>query len=238
MSGRDLPTAARGRSLYARAGHLDEAALLRAHAARIDRVVRRVCAAAGVPEAADDLWSAGALGLLDAARRFDPARAVRFETFAEHRIRGAVLDELRRLDHLPRRLRDEIDRVRRVRDALAGALAREPDEGEVAAALGIEAGELAALAALAQPHLPLEDAALPPGDPPAADEGIARRQLAARLAAAVAALPERQQLVISLRYVEELTNREIARILGVSEPRVCQIHGDAIARLRAALDGA
>src|SRR5262249_2847094 len=86
----------------------ESSALIARHAPLIDRVARRVAARAGMPELADELWSAGAMGLLDAARRFAPGREVRFETFAEHRIRGAMLDELRRLDHLPRRLRARV----------------------------------------------------------------------------------------------------------------------------------
>lgn len=223
----------RGLALYARAGQEDDSVLIERHAPIIDRLARRLCLRAGSPHLSDDLWSAGALGLLDAARRFDPARDVRFETFVEHRIRGAMLDELRRLDHLPRRLRAEVDRWRAARRDLSAALHREPGPDELAAALEVSLEEVDELAALAEPLLPVEEAEQQARGDEHPDEAIFRTQLAARLAAAIAALPERQQLVVSLRYVEGLSNKEIAGILGVSEPRICQIHGDAMKRLRA-----
>ena len=227
--------AARGHALYARASQPDESRLVALHAHRIDRAARLLCARAGLPHAFDDLWSAGALGLLDAARRFDPARDVRFETFAEHRIRGAMLDELRRLDHLPRRLRADLDRLRAARESLAATLGREPDDTELAKALDLPVEEVIEQAALLLPSVPIDEAELPPSPAAPPEERIDRERVAGRLAAAIAALPERQQLVVSLRYVEGLSNKEIASILDVSEPRVCQIHGDAMKRLRAAL---
>src|SRR5512134_1528442 len=110
--------------------------LLARHAALLERCARRLAARTGGAVQPDDLWSAGALGLLEAARRFDAARDVRFETFAEHRIRGAMLDEMRRMDHLPRRLRAETERVDRERARLAQQLGREPGADELAEALG------------------------------------------------------------------------------------------------------
>lgn len=225
----------RARAAYAQASQPDEAALVAQHGALIDRTARRLCARAALPHAYDDLWSAGALGLLDATRRFDGSRDVRFETFVEHRIRGAMLDELRRLDHLPRRLRAELDRLQRGRKDLATRLGREPDDAEVASALDLPLEQLGELDALLQPVVPIEEAELPPSAELHPDDHIDRAQLSRRLAEAIAALPERQQLVVSLRYVEGLSNKEVAGMLDVSEPRICQIHGEAMKRLRAAL---
>ncbi|WP_373049417.1 sigma-70 family RNA polymerase sigma factor [Vulgatibacter sp.] len=227
--------ARRGHALYAQASRLDEAQLVERHAALLDRMARRLCFRAAMHHAFDDLWSAGALGLLDAARRFDAARDVRFETFAEHRVRGAMLDELRRLDHLPRRLRADLDRLQAARRELAEKLGREPDEAELAAALDLPVEEVGELAALLQPVVPIDEATVPPSPAPLQEELLDRARLQGRLAQAIAALPERQQLVVSLRYVEGLSNKEVAQVLGVSEPRVCQIHGEATKRLRAAL---
>jgi len=227
---------ARAHALYARASQPDEAALIERHAPLIDRLARRLCLRGALESAYDDLWSAGALGLLDAARRFDPAQGVRFETFVEHRIRGAMLDELRRLDHLPRRLRAELDRLEASRRALEASLGRDPDDAELAAAAGLPVEEVAELTCLQQPLVPIEEASLPPAPVPEHEEALDHARRAARLAEAIAALPERQQLVVSLRYVEGLSNKEVAQVLGVSEPRVCQIHGEAMKRLRASLE--
>jgi RNA polymerase sigma factor for flagellar operon FliA len=211
-----------------------DAALLARHAALVDRVARRVASRTAGAVAPEDLWSSGAMGLLEAARRFDAARDVRFESFAEHRIRGAMLDEMRRMDHLPRRLRSQADDVQRARGRLGQALQREPTAEEVSAELGVALEDLAALDAVLQPHLTDVDALAGDADP--ADEQVARREQREALAAAIATLPDRLQLVLSLHYAEGLTYREVAKILDVSEPRVCQLHAEAMAQLRGVLD--
>jgi RNA polymerase sigma factor for flagellar operon FliA len=217
------------RARYPALGESDEA-LLQRHGTLVDRVARRVAARSGHAVSPDDLWSAGALGLLDAARRFDPTRDVRFETFAEHRIRGAMIDELRRMDHLPRRLRAQVERVADVRLRLHQQLGRDPSPDEVASAAGIEPDDVDGLAALSQPLVPVR-ADLP--DPSRApDERLASAEMAQELAEAVAALPDRLQSLLALHYQEGLTYREIAQVLGVSQPRVCQLHAEAVQQLR------
>jgi RNA polymerase sigma factor for flagellar operon FliA len=215
-------------------------ALIARHAPAIERAARRLAARTAGAVAAEDLWSAGAVGLLEASRRFDAARDVQFEQFAEHRIRGAMLDELRRMDHLPRRLRADLERVERARARLAQTLGREPDSAELAGDLAIPLEDLHAMQQLGAPHLELgasaETANLASGGT-AGDEAAIRAQTLRAAAAAVAQLPERLRLVLSLHYEDGLTYREIARILGVSEPRVCQLHGDAMKLLRGALGG-
>ena len=211
-----------------------DTALIARHAELIDRAARRLASRTAGAVSADDLWSAGALGLIDAARKFDAKRDVRFETYAEHRIRGAMLDEMRRMDHLPRRLRDQAERVERARARLGQKLQREPTAEELTEDLGMDSEELAALQGVTEPHSFLLDHLEAPAVP--SDEQVERREAAWALATAVEALSERQQLVLSLHYVEGLTYREIAKILDVSEPRVCQIHGEALAKLRGDLD--
>ena len=211
--------------------------LVMRHAGTIERLARRIALRVGIPSALDDLWSAGALGLLDAASRFDPSRNVSFETFVEHRIRGAMLDELRLMDHLPRRLRAQTGELDRVRRKLATALGRTPSSDELAAALDLGLEDLSALEALEQPLLPLEGDLMASGDDVPIDDLAAHAEAVRRLAHAIRLLPERLRVVIGLHYDEGLTYREIARILGVSEPRVCQLHGDAVARLRRTLEG-
>jgi RNA polymerase sigma factor for flagellar operon FliA len=207
-----------------------DGALLARHAALVDRLARRVAARTAGAVSADDLWSAGAMGLLEAARRFDGARDVRFEAFAEHRIRGAMLDELRRMDHLPRRLRAQTEEVQRVRSRLGQSLQREPTAEEVSAEVGIDLEELGALEGLSQPHVTDVDSLLAASAD--GDDLVLRGERKAAVAAAVARLPDRLQILLSLHYVEGLTYREIAGILQVSEPRVCQLHGEAMALLR------
>ncbi|HEX7625036.1 MAG TPA: FliA/WhiG family RNA polymerase sigma factor [Anaeromyxobacteraceae bacterium] len=207
-----------------------DAALLARHSGLIDRAARRVAARTAGAVSPEDLWSAGALGLLEAARRFDATRDVKFETFASHRIQGAMLDELRRMDHLPRRLRTQADAVERARARLAQTHSREPTGDELAAETGLGSEELAAVLGAAQPQVEaletLQSAVTP------ADEQLEQEQLLRSLASAVARLPERLQTLLALHYVEGLTYREIAKILDVSQPRVCQLHGDAMALLR------
>ena len=210
-----------------------DAAIIARHGDLVDRTARRLAARTAGAVSADDLWSAGAMGLLEASRRFDAARDVRFETFAEHRIRGAMLDEMRRMDHLPRRLRARAEAIERARTRLTQALQREPAVEELASEAGLTVEELASAISLAEPHDDAIDRLVTPLAP--VDEQLERGRLVGALAGAVAALPERLQLVLSLHYVEDLTYREIARVLQVSEPRVCQLHADAVQRLRGAL---
>jgi RNA polymerase sigma factor for flagellar operon FliA len=207
-----------------------DSALIDRHGALIDRIARKLASRTAGAVSPDDLWSAGALGLLDAARRFDPARDVKFETFAAHRIKGAMLDEMRRLDHLPRRLREQADKLEQARARLAQALHREPTSEELCEAGGLDPEELASLQSVTQPAFTVLDHLESPATP--ADEQAERSELLRHMTQAIGQLPERLQLVLSLHYVEGLTYREIAKILEVSEPRVCQLHGEAMAALR------
>lgn len=215
--------------------------LIQRYAPLLDRAARRIAIRTGLRSAFDDLWSAGALGLLEAAPRYDAARGVTFETFVEHRIRGAMLDELRRMDHLPRRLRSRTDDVQKAKQQLAGKLGREASTEEVAEAMNIDLEELSGLETLLEPHVPLEKAAhvLAAGGDGAGsnpvEDDIARAQMARALAEGFKKLPERLQTVMGLHYVEGLTYREIAKMLDVSEPRVCQLHADGLKRLRATM---
>jgi RNA polymerase sigma factor for flagellar operon FliA len=214
-------------------GAVDEDALLRQYGGLVDRLARRTVARTGMPSLHDDLWSAGAIGLLEAARRFDATRAVAFETFAEQRIRGAMLDELRRHDHLPRRLRSQTNDIETERRRMATALGREPTTEELAVQVDLSIEELGELETVAAPHVSLEWAlalATAGGDDPAG-----RVDLGRKLTSAIEALPERLRVLLSLIYVEDLTYAEVAALLEISKPRVSQLHTDAIAKLREAM---
>lgn len=212
-------------------GSAPERELLQRHGPMLDRLARRISARTGHAVAAEDLWSAGAMGLLEASRRFDPSRDVKFETFAEHRVRGAMVDELRRMDHLPRRLRDHADKVERAHGKLAQQLRREPSVEEVAEAVGGELDDVMEVMQLLQPAVPVAEEVAASTDLPA-DEQYDRGERQRALAQAIGELPERLRILLALYYDEALTYREIAKVLGVSEPRVCQLHGEAMKRLR------
>lgn len=225
------------RSLYTSPSNASDGEIVARYASLIDRVGRRLAAKIGSHFSADELWSAGALGLLEAARRFDGARDVKFETFAEHRIRGAMLDELRKLDHLPRRLRSAADEVEKARKKLSHRLGREPTSPELAEETGIEIEEVDSLIGLNQPPLPLLVTMDAAGEDPLPDEQAARTQTREKLTGAISKLPERLQILLSLHYVEGLSYREISQVMHISEPRVCQLHAEAVAKLKGQMAG-
>jgi RNA polymerase sigma factor FliA len=201
----------------------------------IDRVARRISARTANTVQPGDLWSMGALGLIDAYHRFDPARAVKFESFAEHRIRGSMIDELRELDHLPRRMRADADKVRKARLALSNKLGRDPNAEELAAHTGMALEDMEALEALSAPASPLAPEVQVPSLDSLQDENLDRAARVGRMTKAIEKLNVRLQTVMSLHYVEGFTYKEIAGALQVSEARVCQLHGEAVKKLKAVL---
>jgi RNA polymerase sigma factor for flagellar operon FliA len=216
---------------------LDESALVLKYKGLIDRVTRRVAARCGGAVQADELFSAGALGLIAASQRFDPQRDVTFETFAEYRVRGAVLDELRAMDHLPRRLRADTDKVKKAVTRLEHSLGREPTTEEVAVATGKSIEDVVGLQQVARPAEPITEvlAGTLVSREVGAEEALTAKQTARQLAGHVGGLSQRQQMVLQMHYVEGLTYREIGTVLEVSEVRICQIHKEALANLKAAM---
>jgi RNA polymerase sigma factor FliA len=194
----------------------------------------------------EDLVSAGTVGLLDAFRKFDPGKKVQFRSYAQFRIRGAILDSLRTLDWSPRDLRRKGRAVEEAIRQLTARSGRAPSEPEVARELGLELdayqqllGELKGLE-IGTLHLERsedsgeEELAYVPnaaeGDDPLFR--CLRGEMRERLAAAIEQLPERERLVVTLYYYEEMTMKEIGLALGVVESRVSQIHSSAVAHLR------
>jgi len=201
-----------------------------------------------------DLVSYGLLGLIGAIERFDPDREIKFETFAMARIRGAIIDELRSLDWVPRSVRTRARQIERAIALLERELMRAPTDEEIAKKLGITGDELeenlheisrSSIAALDELWSPsgsgdqialidtIQDETEP--DP---EMSLEQSEVREALAEAISSLPEREKLVVTLYYYEELTLREIGEVLGVTESRVSQLHTKAILRLKAHLAGA
>lgn len=199
---------------------------------------------AGLPNSVDsgDLVSAGVFGLIDAVEKFDPARGVKFETYAVPRIRGAIIDGLRQLDWVPRSVRSRAREVETAYTELEARHGRAPTDDELAAHLHLDHAELEKwLASIASTTVGPLDRALAAGadprpitgdmpDSPAAqvEEDEVRRLVRAE----VRRLPERERMVMSLYYDEGLTLAEIGSVLGVTESRVSQIHTKAVLQLR------
>ena len=195
----------------------------------------------------DDIIQAGLIGLMDAAQRFEESHGFQFETFASQRIRGAMLDELRQNDWLPRSTRKALRRIESAMHKLEQRLGRAPTETELAKELSVSLAEYQAMLQEARGYelLHLEDFSRDEDDDylehhcPDQRENPFERYKDARfrqaLVGAIEGLPEREKLLMGLYYEQELNFKEIAAVLEVSESRVCQLHSQAVARLRSKL---
>lgn len=209
----------------------------------IEKVARRLARRLPAHVEIDDLISSGVIGLMEAAERFDPKRVDRFEAFAEFRIRGAMLDDLRSRDTLSRDMRRLSNELREATRRLEAQLGRSPDQEELAKTLGVDVEELyARQQKLSGSSVVGIDDAGPDflertSDDTAPDpfEETAHRETLTRLSEGIEQLPEKMQQVLSLYYTENLNLKEIGNVLGVTESRVCQIHGEATRRLREVL---
>jgi RNA polymerase sigma factor for flagellar operon FliA len=207
--------------------------------------------AVGLPQSIEqaDLVSYGIFGLIDALEKFDPERQIKFETYAITRIKGAIIDELRSIDWVPRSVRARAREIERANTKLEHRLQRSPTDEEMAAELDLSVPEFheslltishSSVAALDElwsvsdssgDQVSLMDTIEDPNAPDpsrALDVG----DLKDRIAESIAALPEREKLVIALYYYENLTLREIGEVLGVTESRISQLHTKAVLRLR------
>jgi len=194
----------------------------------------------------EELISAGIVGLLDALDKFDSGMGIKFQTYAEHRIRGAILDELRKMDWIPRSVRKDIHRVEDAITALNSRLNRDPDDLEVAQEIGVDIDTYYKMISRAQGvgllslDKVMEDGFAPAftkqasGGPSPFDE-LKVKEVKNVISKILSDLSEKEQLVITLYYYEELTLKEIAAVLSLTESRISQIHSKAIIRLRAKL---
>lgn len=223
-----------------------EAEVLRTHYDLVRRVAYHIAARLPASVDIEDLVQSGVIGLLEAARHFSGDRGASFETYATIRIRGAIMDELRRGDWAPRSVHRRHREIAGAMRAVEQRTGREAREDEIIAELGITVADYhAALQDSVQCHLLSlhgsgdqdgEDHELDCADPGADPyRDVERDQFRLAMVNAIAALPEREKLVLALYYDEELNLREIGAVLGVTESRVCQIHGQALLRLRSRL---
>lgn len=214
------------------------------HADLVRRIAHHLAARLPPSVEVDDLVQAGMLGLIEASRNYDPEQGASFETYASIRIRGAMIDEIRRGDWTPRSVHRRAREAAEVTRAIEQRTGRAATAQQVAGALNMSPEEYNRLledAACGQ-VLSLESHIEDNGEPRLAVRGgptpqreLEQGQFQAALGEAIGLLPEREQLVLSLYYEQELNLREIGAVLGVSESRVCQIHGQAMLRLRGRL---
>ncbi|MES1247171.1 MAG: RNA polymerase sigma factor WhiG [Actinomycetota bacterium] len=210
----------------------------------------------GLPAHVDegDLVSYGLLGLMGAIERYEPDRDVKFETYAIARIKGAIIDELRAMDWVPRSVRSRAREIERAIAELEAKHGTAPTDEQIAGKIGITVEELEeSLAEIARSSIAALDElwtvsggdgdqialidTIEDEDAPDPQRSLSQTEMREAIADAIARLPEREKLVVTLYYYEELTLREIGEVLGVTESRVSQLHTKAILRLKARLSG-
>ena len=198
---------------------------------------------------AEDLVSVGIMGLMDAMDKYDPGREAKFKTYAEFRIRGAMLDEIRSMDWIPRSVHERVSLLQRAHTQLLNRLGRPPSDEEVAAEMKLSPAELDDFLVRSRGAVlvSLDDISLHEPDGPKILDMLADTQHPdplsiiindrdrERVTDAIQQLPEKERLVLTLYYYEELTMKEIGRLLKVTESRVCQIHTKAVLHLKGKL---
>ena len=218
--------------------------LVSKHAALVKRIAYHLMSRLPPSVQADDLIQAGMIGLLEASRNYDASQGASFETYAGIRIRGAMLDEIRRTDWTPRSVHRKARQVAEAVREIENQEGRDARDVEVAEKLGIDLHEYHRILqdatgcrvfSIDDAGVNGDDAPQPVADAPRNEplDSLHNADFKAALAEAISNLPERERLVMAMYYDEELNLRENGDVLGVSESRVCQIHGQALIRLRA-----
>ena len=233
--------------MYTAKGQLDRDALIRQHVPLVRRIALHMIAKLPPNVELDDLIQVGMIGLAEALSRFETEQGVQFETFASQRIRGAMLDELREGDWMSRSSRKSQKDIERALNKLEQRLGRPPLESEIATELGMELDDYQSLLGKVRGTqlVYLEDMTRGNED----DDGFLDRHVAdsdadpmellrdqrlkMSLVNAIKTLPEREQHIMGMYYEHDMNLKEIAAVLGVTESRVCQLHSQSIARLRA-----
>jgi len=234
--------------MYTAQGQLDHDALLRQHAPLVRRIAHHLIAKLPANVELDELIQVGMIGLHDALSRYQATQGVQLETFVSRRIRGAMLDELRNSDWLSRGIRKGQKDIEKAVHRLEQQLGRNPHESEIAAELGMSLPAYQSLLAklcgtalvhLEDLHYNQEDGeGTDPLERHVANEAanpmclLRQQRLHAALVKAIESLPEREQYIMGMYYEHDMNLKEIAVVLGVTESRVCQLHSQAIGRLR------
>lgn len=238
----DLDSPSRKRRLDPRARN----ELIERHVPMVRRVAFRM--ASRFPSCVDveDLANMGMLGLIDAVDRFEEDRSISFTAYARIRVKGAIVDEMRRADWVPRSVRDRGDRLRLAREGLAKDLGREPTESELARHLGVSEDRLRELADHSLIHnvVSMEEGIddehtlgeAIPGEEAAPDSDVEAADFRRTIREAVATLPERDRMIVEMYYFREMGFKEIGAALGVTESRVSQLHTRIMERLRPKLE--
>jgi RNA polymerase sigma factor for flagellar operon FliA len=235
--------------MYTAAGQPDRDQLVQRFVPLVKRIAYHLMARLPANVQFEDLVQNGMLGLLDALDRFEEGFGAQFETYATQRVRGAMLDGLRENDWLPRNLRRELRRIEGAISALEHTHGRAPSERELADTLGMSLADYQKTLQDARGHqLVYFDDFAGEGDEDflerhfsdnSADPSniLEEKNVKALLVKAIERLPEREKLMMALYYEQELNLREIGEVMGVTESRVCQLHTQAIARLRSQFTG-
>ena len=234
--------------MYTASGKSDKNFLLREHAPLVKRLAYQLKARLPPSVEVDDLVQAGMIGLLDAVNRYEDTHGAQFETYAVQRIRGAMLDELRNTDWLPRGVRQNMRKIENAMNSLQQKLGRPPTETEVAKSLKLTLGEYQDMLGDSGGHqlVYYEDfhdtetkehfldhyCSDSSADPL---QDLLNDDFRDAVIGAIDSLPEREKLLMGLYYEQELNLKEIGAVMGVSESRVSQLHSQAVARLRAFL---
>ncbi len=237
--------------MYTAKGQLDRNALIRQYQPLVRKLAHHMMAKLPANVQVDDLIQVGLMGLSEALSRFEATQGVQFETFATQRIRGAMLDELRENDWVSRGVRKSQKDIEEAMRRLEHQLGRSPHESEIAQDLGMSLADYQSLLGKVRGtqlvyledmnrHAEDEDSFLDRhlGDADADPLHVLRDQrLRQALVAAIKNLPEREQFIMSMYYEQDMNLKEIAAVLAVTESRVCQLHSQSIARLRAKMRG-
>lgn len=234
--------------VYSARGTVERGAYVKQYAPLVRRLAHQMIARLPANVELDDMIQAGMMGLMDAIGRFEEAQGTQFEVYAASRIRGAMLDELRANDWLPRSARKSQRDIENAIHRLEGRLKRAPTETEIAKEIGIPVAEYQEMLneARGAQLIYFEDIGRADDDEDylerhIADEGadpgdiLRDKRFRTALVAAIEELPEREKQLMSMYYEQDLNLREIGAVMGVTESRVCQLHSQAVARLRAKL---
>jgi len=231
-----------GHAMYAEVENLDDKDQIVRHASLVKRIAYHLLNRLPPTVQIDDLIQAGMVGLLEAASNFDAEMGASFETFAGIRIRGSMIDEIRRSDWTPRSVHRKFRSVSEAIRKIENETGEDAKDADVASALGISLGDYhqilidsssSRIYSIDTMEENTQDAAIPSSSEITPEEAFSQSEYQQQLAEAVRQLPEKEQLVMSLYYDDELNFREIGEILDVTESRICQLHGQALLRIKA-----